>query len=60
MQILLLVMNPTTNTVEHSHSGSDSLDFGDADEGGNIHQKCNPDIVEPARPDQCSVEGCVS
>ena len=29
---------------------SDSLDFGDTGEGGNIHQECNPSIVEP--PDQ--------
>ena len=39
-------MNPTTNEVEPSHSTSDSLDFGDAGEGGNIHQECNPCIVE--------------
>ena len=43
-------MNPTTDAVEHSHSQSDSLDFGDAGEGGNIHQECDPGIVEP--PDQ--------
>ena len=40
-------MNPTTNEVEPSHSASDSLDFRDAGEGGNIHQECNPCIVEP-------------
>ena len=43
-------MNPTTDAVKHSHSASDSLDFGDAGKGGNIHQECNPGIVEP--PDQ--------
>ena len=46
----IVATNPTTDAVEHSHSASDSLDFGDADEGGNIHQECNADIVEP--PDQ--------
>ena len=46
----LVVTNPTTDAVEHSDSASDSLDFGDAGEGGNIHQECNPSIVEP--PDQ--------
>ena len=46
----VVATNPTTDTVEHSHSVSDSLDFGDAGEGGNIHQECNPGIVEP--PDQ--------
>ena len=46
----VVATNPTTDAVEHSHSASDSLDFGDADEGGNIHQECNPGIVEP--PDQ--------
>ena len=44
------MMNPTTDEVESSHSMSDSLDFGDAGEGGNIHQECNPCIVEP--PDE--------
>ena len=43
----VVVTNPTTDAVEHSHSASDSLDFGDAGEGGNIHQECNPSIVEP-------------
>ena len=43
----VVATNPTTNIVEPSHSTSDSLDFGDAGEGGNIHQKCNPCIVEP-------------
>ena len=33
----VVATNPTTNAVEHSHSASDSLDFGDAGEGGNIH-----------------------
>ena len=46
----VVATNPTTDAVEHSHSASDSLDFGDAGEGGNIHQECNPSIVEP--PDQ--------
>ena len=46
----VVATNPTTDAVEHSHSASDSLDFGDAGEGGNIHQECNPGIVEP--PDQ--------
>ena len=49
----IVATNPTTNTVEHSHSESDSLDFGDAGEGGNIHQECNLGIVEP--PDQINV-----
>ena len=39
--------NPTTDEVEPSHSASDLLDFGDTGEGGNIHQECNPCIVEP-------------
>ena len=43
-------MIPTTDVVEHSHSASDSLDFGDGGEGGNIHEECNLGIVEP--PDQ--------
>ena len=43
----VVATNPTTNAVEHSYSVSDSLDFGDAGEGGNIHQECNPGIVEP-------------
>ena len=43
----VVATNPTTDAVEHSHSTSDSLDFGDAGEGGNIHQECNPGIVEP-------------
>ena len=46
----LVATNPTIDEVEPSHSASDSLDFGDAVEGGNIHQECNPCIVEP--PDQ--------
>ena len=46
----VVATNPTTDAVEHSHSASDSLDFGDAGEGGNIHQECNPGIVE--LPDQ--------
>ena len=46
----VVATNPTTDAVEHSHSASDSLDFGDAGEGGNIHQDCNLGIVEP--PDQ--------
>ena len=28
---------------------SDSLDFGDAGKGGNIHQECNPCNVEPPK-----------
>ena len=43
----VVATNPTIDAVEHSHSASDSLDFGDAGEGGNIHQECNPGIVEP-------------
>ena len=43
----VVVTNPTTDAVEHSHSASDLLDFGDAGEGGNIHQECNPGTVEP-------------
>ena len=46
----VIASSPSTDAVEHSHSASDSLDFGDAGEGGNIHQECNPSIVEP--PDQ--------
>ena len=46
----VVATNPTVDAVEHSHSASDSLDFRDAGEGGNIHQECNPGIVEP--PDQ--------
>ena len=46
----VVATNPTTDAVEHSHSGSDSLNFKDAGEGGNIHQECNPGIIEP--PDQ--------
>ena len=41
--------DPTTHAVEPSHSASDSLDFGDASEGGNIHQECNLCIVEPSK-----------
>ena len=44
----VVATNPTTDAVEPSHSVSDSLDFGDAGEGGNIHQECNPCIVEPS------------
>ena len=43
----VIVTSPTTDAVEHSHSQCDSLDFGDADEGGNIHQECNPGIIKP-------------
>ena len=43
----VVATNPTTDEVEPSHSASDSLDFGDAGEDGNIHQECNPCIVEP-------------
>ena len=43
----VVATNPTTNAVEHSHSASDSLNFGDVGEAGNIHQECNPGIVEP-------------
>ena len=46
----VVATNLTTGAVEHSNSASDSLDFGDAGEGGNIHQECNLGIVEP--PDQ--------
>ena len=43
----IIVSNPTTDEVEPSQPTSDSLDFGDADEGGNIHQECNPCNVKP-------------
>ena len=43
----VVATNPTIDAVKHSHSASDSLDFGDAGEGGNIHQECNPGIVKP-------------
>ena len=43
----VVVTNPTTDKVEPSHSASDSLDFGDAGKGGNIHQECNPCTIEP-------------
>ena len=43
----VVATNPTTDAVEPSHSVSDSLDFGDAGEGGNIHHECNPCIVQP-------------
>ena len=43
----IVATNPTIDAVEVSHSASDSLDFGDVGEGGNIHQECNPSIVEP-------------
>ena len=33
--------NPTIDEVEPSQPVSDSLDFGDAGEGGNVHQECN-------------------
>ena len=33
----VVATNPTIDVVKHSHSVSDSLDFGDAGEGGNIH-----------------------
>ena len=33
----VVATNSTTDMVEHSHSQSDSLDFGDAGERGNIH-----------------------
>ena len=49
----VVATNPTTDAVEHSHSASDSLDFRDAGEGGNIHRDCNPGIVEP--PNQINV-----
>ena len=51
-----LVSNPwalppiSSLSAMFAHSVSDSLDFGEAGEGGNIHQECNPGIVEP--PDQ--------
>ena len=43
----IVATNPTTDVVEPSHSASDSLDFEDAGEGVNIHQECNPYILEP-------------
>ena len=54
----VVVTNPTIDAVEHSHSASDSLDFGDAGEGGNIHEECNPSIVEP--PDQINAPSRVA
>ena len=42
----MVVTNPTTDEVESSQSTSDSLDFRDIGEGGNIHQECNPCNVE--------------
>ena len=33
----VVVTNPTIDAVKVSHSTSNSLDFGDAGEGGNIH-----------------------
>ena len=44
----VVATNPTTDEVEPSHFASDSLDFGDVGKGGNIHQECNPCIVEPS------------
>ena len=43
----MVVLNPTTNEVEPSQPANDSLDFEDVNEGGNIHQECNPCNVEP-------------
>ena len=43
----MVVANPTTNEVEPSQLMSDSLDFGDVGELGNVHQECNPCNVEP-------------
>ena len=43
----VVATNPTTDEVKPSHSASDLLDFRDAGEDGNIHQECNPCIVEP-------------
>ena len=40
--------NPIFDKVEPCDSASDSLDFDDAGEGGNIHQECNPCIVKPS------------
>ena len=54
----VVATNPTTDAVEHSHSTSDSLDFGDAGESGNIHQEYNPGIVEP--PDQINAPSRVA
>ena len=54
----VVATNPTTDAVEYSHSASDSLDFRDADEGGNIHQECNAEIVEP--PDQINAPSRVA
>ena len=54
----VVATNPTTDAVEHSHSASDSLDFGDVGEGGNIHQECNPGIAEP--PDQINASSRVA
>ena len=45
----MVVTNPTTDEIEPSQPVSDSLDFGDAGEGGNIHQECNPCNVEPPK-----------
>ena len=42
----MVVANPTIDEIEPSQSVSDSLNFGDAGEGGNVHQECNPCNVE--------------
>ena len=49
----VVATNPTIDAVEPSHSASDSLDFRDIGEGGNIHQERNPCIVE--LPDQSNI-----
>ena len=46
----VVATNLATDVVKPSHSVSDSLDFGDTGDGGNIHQESNLGIVEP--PDQ--------
>ena len=43
----MVVANPTINEVKPSQHVTDSLDFGDAHEGRNVHQECNPCNVEP-------------
>ena len=42
----MVVANSTIDKVEPSQPMSDSVDFGDADKGGNVHQECNPYNVE--------------
>ena len=43
----MVVANPTIDEVESSQFMTDSLDFENVGEGGNVHQECNPCNVEP-------------